>query len=80
MVSSYDILYVSESDQLKELNVSEIPFMETDKSFSNPLNIKNEYFYLKKDMTDIIDVEIIDLPEDYYLNGNEETEQIPLFE
>ena len=80
MVSSYDTLYISENGQLKELSVSEIPFMDTDKSFSNPLNIKNDYFYLKKNMTDITEVDIIDLPENYYQNENGDNEQIPLFD
>ena len=79
MVSSYDILYVSQGEKLQELNVSEIPFMDTDKSFSSPLNLKGDYFYVKKNMSDIIDVAIIDLPDDYYLNENE-AEQTSLFD
>ena len=61
------------------MNVSEIPFMDTDKSFSSPLNLKGDYFYVKKNMSDIIDVAIIDLPDDYYMNENE-AEQTSLFD
>lgn len=79
MVSSYNSLYINVDGELQEMTISEVPFMETEQSFSLPLNQLNDYFYIKKDMSDIEDVEIIDIPEGYFDNKNEE-EQTSLFD
>ena len=79
MVSSYSSLYVSDKSQLVEIGISEIPFMELEQSFSSPLELDQSYFFVKKDMSDIYDVEIIDIPEGYYVS-EEEDEQTSLFE
>ena len=79
MVSSYNSLYVNTNDELYELTASEIPFMDTEQSFSLPLNQLDSYFFVKKDMSDIQDVEIIDIPEGYYVIDQED-EQTSLFD
>lgn len=79
MVSSYNSLYVNTDGELYELTVSEIPFMDIEQSFSLPLNQLDSYFFVKKDMSDIQDVEIIDIPEGYYVNEQED-EQTSLFD
>ena len=79
MVSSYNSLYVDTENELYELTVSEIPFMDVEQSFSLPLNQLDTYFFVKKDMSDIQDVEIIDIPEGYYVNEQED-EQTSLFD
>lgn len=79
MSSSYNTLYVSNGTDLVQMAVSEVPFMEVEQSFSNPLEISGEYFFVKKDMSDIYDAEIIDIPEGYYISEEEE-EQTSLFE
>ena len=79
MVSSYNSLYVDTENELYELTVSEIPFMDVEQSFSLPLNQLDAYFFVKKDMSDIQDVEIIDIPEGYYVNEQED-EQTSLFD
>ena len=78
-LSSYNALYVDNGDELYDLSAAEIPFMDLDSSFSNPISLKPGYFFVKKDMSDIEDVQIIDIPEDYYAN-QEDNEQTSLFE
>ena len=79
MISSYNSLYVNNKDDLYELSVSEIPFMDLEQSFSNPIKLNDGYFYVKKDMSDIVDVEIIDIPEGYYVE-QDDMEQTSLFD
>lgn len=79
-VSSYNSLYVDNVGQLIELPVSEIPFMSCEQSFSNPLNLNEDYYFIKKDLSDIEAVKIIDIPKDYYQNNEEDLTQTSLFE
>ena len=79
MISSYNSLYVNNKEDLYELSVSEIPFMDLEQSFSNPIKLNDGYFYVKKDMSDIVDVEIIDIPEGYYVE-QDDMEQTSLFD
>ena len=79
MVSSYQTLYVYDNGDLKEMAVSEVPFMDVEQSFSSPLDLSDSYFYIFKDMSDIYDAEIVDIPEDYF-NSEEESEQTSLFD
>ena len=79
LVSSYNSLYIDNRDELFELPVSDIPFMDLEQSFSNPVKLNNTFYFVKKDMSDIEDVEIVDIPEGYYIN-EEEGEQTSLFE
>ena len=78
-ISSYNALYVDCGEDLYELSVADIPFMDIDSSFSTPISISSDYFFVKKDMSDIEDVTIIDIPEGYY-NQQEDNEQTSLFE
>ncbi|MBQ3296017.1 MAG: DNA topoisomerase IV subunit A [Erysipelotrichaceae bacterium] len=79
MISSYNSLYVSTEGELYELTASEIPFMDVEQSFSLPMDQLDSYFFVKKDMSDIQDVEIIDIPEGYYVSEQED-EQTTLFD
>ena len=79
MASSYNSLYVYNDGKLEEMSVSEVPFMELEQSFSMPLELNENYFYVCKDMSDIPDVEIIDIPQDYY-SSQQESEQTTLFD
>ena len=79
MASANSPLLISEAGQLKEIAVSEIPFMDLEQSFSSPVDLSENSFYLFKDMSDICDVKIVDLPENYY-SSEEENEQITLFD
>ena len=79
MVSSYNTLYVYNEGNLDELSVSEVPFMDLEQSFSSPRELKENYFLVSKDMSDIADVKIVDIPEDYY-SSQEENEQTSLFD
>ncbi len=78
-VSGYSTLLLMDAEKLQELSASEVPFMELEQSFSTPIDLKGEYFLLQKDMSDIPDVQIIDIPEGYY-NNSEGDEQTSLFE
>ncbi len=80
MVSSYQTLYVADGDKVQEMAVSEVPFMDLEQSFSSPLDLSDSYFCISKDMTDIFDAEIVDIPEDYFSNSEEESEQTSLFD
>ena len=79
MVSSYNTLYVYNEGKLDEMTVSEVPFMDLEQSFSSPRELNENYFYISKDMNDIVTVEIIDIPEGYY-DTQEENEQTSLFD
>ena len=77
--SSYTSLIFDQSDSLS-LAVSEIPFMDAEATFSTPLDVNGDYSFYKNDMSDIKEVEIIDLPENYLNNDDEEFDQVNLFE
>ena len=80
LTSAYNSLYINDGS-LKELPVSSIPFMELEQSFSNPAEIDGSYFLTMKDMSDIPEAKIIDIPEGYYDGGEEtEDEQTSLFD
>ena len=78
-ISGYNALYVDCGEDLYELSVSEIPFMDLESSFSSPLKTPDNYFFVKKDMSDIDDVAIIDIPDGYY-QDEDDNEQTSLFE
>ncbi len=78
MVSSYQTMYVCDGSEVNEMAVSEVPFMDLEQSFSSPLDLSPDYFCITKDMSDIFDVEIVDIPENYY-GSEEESEQTSLF-
>ena len=77
-VSSYTSLIFDQSESIS-LPVSEIPFMDTEATFSSPFDVEGEYSFIKDDMSDIKEAEIIDLPADYY-EEDEEFDQTNLFE
>ena len=79
LISGYNSLYVDCGEDLYEVPVSDIPFMDLDSSFSSPLQTTDGYFFVKKDMSDIEDVQIVDIPEGYY-ESEEDNEQTSLFE
>ena len=73
MTGGYNSLYISYDNKLTELPVSDIPFMDINSSFSIPLQLNN-YFFIKKDMSDILEAEIVDIPTDYYDSQDENTQ------
>ncbi len=73
MTGGYNSLYISCDNKLTELPVSDIPFMDVNSSFSIPLQLNN-YFFIKKDMSDILEAEIVDIPADYYDSQDENTQ------
>lgn len=77
--SSYTSLIFDKSDSLS-LAVSEIPFMDPEATFSMPLDVNGDYSFYKNDMSDIKEAEIIDLPDNYLNNDDEEFDQVNLFE
>ena len=77
-VTSYVSLLFDE-EELISLPVSEIPFMDVEATFSSPLNVEGEYAFIKDDMSDIKEVEIIDIPDGYYVSDSE-NEQTNLFD
>ena len=79
MISSYNSLFIKDENDLQIIAASEIPFMELEQSFSNPIDIKGNYFFVKKDMSDILEAEIIDIPEGYY-QYDDDSEQTSLFD
>ena len=79
LTSGYNSLYVDCKDELYELPISEIPFMDLDSSFSSPLKTPENYYFVKKDMSDIEEVLIVDIPDGYYAS-EDDSEQTSLFE
>ncbi len=73
MTGGYNSLYISCDNKLSELPVSDIPFMDVNSSFSIPLQLNN-YFFIKKDMSDILEAEIVDIPANYYDSQDENTQ------
>lgn len=78
MTGGYNSLYINSADNLYEVAVSDIPFMDVNSSFSIPLDL-NDYFFVKKDMSDIYEAEIVDIPAAYY-QTEQEDKQTSLFE
>lgn len=78
-VSSYTSLVFDQNESVI-LAVSEIPFMDAESTFSSPLSVSGDYAFIKDDMSDIKEAEIIDLPADYYQSSEEEDYQVNLFE
>ena len=78
LTGGYNSLYVDCGEDLYELPVSDIPFMDIESSFSTPIN-SDVLFFVKKDMTDIFEAQIVDIPEGYYEDTND-SEQTSLFE
>ncbi|MBR2578347.1 MAG: hypothetical protein IKE38_05375 [Erysipelotrichaceae bacterium] len=79
-VSSYTSLVFDQSDSIS-LPVSEIPFMDTEATFSSPFDVEGSYSFIKDDMSDIKEAEIIDLPEGYYEEeDDDEYDQTNLFD
>ena len=78
-VSSYTSLVFDQNESVT-LAVSEIPFMDVESTFSSPLSVSGDYSFIKDDMSDIKEAEIIDLPSDYYEANEEEDYQVNLFE
>ena len=62
------------------LPVSEIPFMDTESAFSSPIEFdESSYYFVKDDMSDIEEANIIDIPDGYF-KEDESDEQTNLFE
>ena len=54
-------------DSEEAINVSEIPFMDLDSSFSMPFDITGDsYSFIKEDMSDFEEALIIDIPKGYF--------------
>ncbi len=70
---------IFDDGEVKILDAKEIPFMEPDATFSMPIDLHTPYVYIKKDLTDIPSVEIIDFPASYD-RSEENVEQTNLFE
>jgi len=77
-VNSYTNLIIDDGE-IWEMAISEVPFMDTESTFSNPCDIKYPYSIIKDDMSDIIEAQIVDIPEGYYVT-DEESEQTNLFD
>ncbi|MBR3228215.1 MAG: hypothetical protein IKF68_06695, partial [Erysipelotrichaceae bacterium] len=77
-VSAYVSLVFDQSESVS-LAASEIPFMDTEATFSSPLNVDGHYSFVRDDMNDIEEVKIIDLPADYY-RQEDDYDQTNLFE
>ena len=79
-VSSYNSL-IFKSDIPFELNMSSVPFMDSESSFSSPIETSDgSYNFIKDDFSDIEEAMIIEIPKGYYeeQSANEE-DQINLF-
>ena len=76
-VTSYASLMIDDGER-KDLDVKDIPFMDIDATFSNPLPLNTPYSFIKNDFSDIPSVEIVDFPKDY--QKEEVLEQTALFE
>ena len=79
LISGYNSLYIDCGEDLYEVSIADIPFMELDSSFSNPVKTTENYFFIKKDMSDIEEANIVDIPEGYY-ESDDDNEQTSLFE
>ena len=71
--------YLKDFSELKYLDVKEIPYMDTSATFSSVIDLNDNFSYIKKDLSDIYTVEIIDYPEGYN-KEDEQLEQLNLFE
>lgn len=79
-VSSYNSI-VFKSDEPFELTMSSIPFMDVEASFSSPIEYSDSsYYFIKDDMSDIEEALIIEIPEGYYQNNDNDDGQTNLFD
>ena len=76
MVKPYDSLIVY-NDELSHLDAKDVPFMSIDATFSNILDLKENYFMIEMRNHGIEDVEIIDFPADFNAK-DENVEQLNL--
>ena len=75
-VSSYNTLIFKNEEKL---NVSAVPFMAVDASFSNPLkNADMDYHFINDNMNDIEEALVVEIPEGY-LNDSVNESEIDLF-
>lgn len=78
-ISGYNSLVFKDESGFR-LAASEIPFMDLESAFSSPIQFdEDSYYFVKDDMSDIEEVQIIDIPEGYYQEQDNE-EQTNLFE
>jgi len=77
-VNSYSNLIIDDGE-LQTIPVSEVPFMDAESTFSSPVSVKSPYSIIKDDMSDIIEAQIVDIPDGYFVK-DEESEQTNLFE
>lgn len=74
---SYDNLIIYDGDR-KIISCKDVPFMNVEATFSNPIEINKDFFFAFLDSDNgIEDVSIIDFPDDY-LNIEEDFEQIKI--
>lgn len=78
VVNTYTNLMIDDSKELKTLDVKEVPYMDLSSTFSSVIDLSDNFDYIKKDMSDIVAVEIIDYPEDYN-KEDVQLEQMNLF-
>ena len=78
-VTGYNSLIFKDENNFT-LAVSDIPFMDTESAFSNPIEFDDDsYYFVKDDMSDIEEVKIIDIPDGYYAEESSD-EQTNLFD
>ena len=61
-VNSYCSLLFNDGSKL---SVASIPFMNVEQTFSSPIDIDNEYSFIKDDLTDIEESKMITIPDTY---------------
>ncbi len=61
-VNSYCSLLFNDGSKL---SVASIPFMNVEQTFSSPIDIGNEYSFIKDDLTDIEESKMITIPDTY---------------
>ncbi len=69
-INSYSTLLFNDGNKLQ---VASIPFMSLEATFSNPLDIKGEYSFIKDDLSDIEEAKMVDMPA-YYSQDKQEEE------
>lgn len=77
LVSATDNLKIFDGE-LKLLPVKDVPFMNPDATFSNPINLNDRFFYLCSNDRDIEESDLVAFPEDFIFQENEE-DQLSLF-
>ena len=72
-MSSYNTLIFKNEEKL---NVSAVPFMAVDASFSNPLkNADMDYHFINDNMNDIEEALVVEIPEGYLNDSVNESEK-----